>query len=81
MSNVRKIMCHAEFACARCGKPYLCMAVAPWKDGAGVTGDAERCGRDICNDCDQADRESERKAYNLDRQRRAWARRHAHPHP
>lgn len=75
MSNVRKIVCHAEFNCTRCGLPYTCMALAPWDDQHGVMGDGKRSGRDICNDCDQSEREVEREAYNKSRRQRAWAKR------
>ena len=77
MTNVRIIMCHAEFACERCGNLYTTVALAPWVDGPGVTGDAERIGREICNDCDRADRDAEREAYNKSRRQAAWARRAA----
>jgi hypothetical protein len=75
MSNVKRVMCHAEFTCARCAKPYVCMAIAPWDDVLKVIGDGERIGREICNDCNAADREAERKAYNKSRQQSAWKRR------
>lgn len=79
MSNVRKILCHAEFFCGRCGKPYLCMGLADWLDEKGVVADAVRLDRDICNDCDGADRKAEREAYNLSRKQAAWVRRHTPP--
>ncbi len=75
MSNVKRIICHAEFPCARCGKPYLCMSIAPWDDVAKVIGDGERIGKYICNDCDKADRDAERDEYNKAKRQAAWRRR------
>jgi hypothetical protein len=75
LTNVRKILCHAEFACRRCSKPYLCMGLAPVNNLGQVSGNAERLGHEICNACEAADQEHERREYNRSRQQRAWVKR------
>jgi hypothetical protein len=79
MSNVRRILCHAEFTCERCGKPYTCMGLAEWEDGRGIVGDARRTGHEICNDCERADRVAEEKERHRSQEQRAWARKHRKP--
>jgi hypothetical protein len=74
MSNVRKILCHAEFPCPKCGEPFLSMALAPWDPIRNVMGDAELIGQDECGECRDVERKAERDAYDLARERAAWVR-------
>lgn len=79
MSNIRKILCHAEFNCTSCGKPYLCMALAPVDPRLPmltVIGDAERTGLDICKECAAAEDAKEHDAWEarmkLRREQKKW---------
>jgi len=74
VSNVVKILCHAKFACVKCGGDAVCIALAPWSDGIGIVGDAKSCDPSpVCAKCRDKQRESERKKYNEQRRRKEWA--------
>lgn len=82
MSNVRKLMCHAEFTCVQCRKPFTSMAVVEiafaQSNGALIPrGDAVKCGPDKCADCMDAERERENAEYYrqqlIHRKQKQWA--------
>lgn len=76
MSNVRQVMCHAEFVCSRCLKSYTSMALAPVVMDR-IAGDAVRVGDDTCNDCRAIERNAENEAYKRARKQRDWVRKHS----
>lgn len=76
MTNVRKILCHAEFPCDRCGKPHLRMAVVAYNPATEkIEGNADHGGREeLCNGCTRADRDKEVAENRRSLQQRRWAR-------